>query len=145
VIRRLAEARSLALFRPFPDLETVEVLARHVTSHRFLGLQVKTSGWDSPATESRVYIRKSSFREAASTYVCVLGWHRDPGRFADECLLIPSAKIAELARDEGEWLVLELEPGSARHRRLDDYRAPLSTFGQRLEELTGSGPVIHRE
>ena len=36
-IRRLAEAESLNLFRPFPDLETVELLARHVASHDFWG------------------------------------------------------------------------------------------------------------
>jgi hypothetical protein len=46
VVRRLAEAESLNLFRPFPDLETVEVLARHVSTRRFLGIQVKTVGWD---------------------------------------------------------------------------------------------------
>jgi hypothetical protein len=44
VVRRLAEAEALNIFRPFPDLETVEVLARRVSSHRFLGLQVKTVG-----------------------------------------------------------------------------------------------------
>src|ERR1700719_1347814 len=37
VIRRLAESPALNLFRPFPDLETVEVLARHVRTRRFLG------------------------------------------------------------------------------------------------------------
>src|SRR5260370_9823908 len=46
VIRRLAEAEVLNLFRPFPDLATVGVLALHVETDRFLGLQVKTAGWD---------------------------------------------------------------------------------------------------
>ena len=73
VVRRLAEAEALNLFRPFPDLETVEVLARHIASHRFLGLQVKTVGWDKAHLENRVYVRRSSFRPSPSTFVCVLG------------------------------------------------------------------------
>src|SRR5450756_2733963 len=109
VIRRLAEAESLNLFRPFPDLETVEVLARHVLTRRFLGLQVKTVGWDKAHVENRVYVRRSSFRPAASTFISVLGWNRDSGRFGDECLLIPSEELADVARVEGEWMMLELE------------------------------------
>src|SRR6266550_680257 len=53
VIRRLAEVEGLALFRPFPDLETVEVLVREVASGRFVGLQVKTAGWDVRHLEER--------------------------------------------------------------------------------------------
>src|SRR5438270_2301245 len=41
VIRRLAENSDLDLFRPFPDLEMVEVLVRHHTTGSFVGLQVK--------------------------------------------------------------------------------------------------------
>src|SRR6266702_415416 len=119
VIRRLAEAESLRLFRPFPDLETVEVLAQHAGSKRFLGLQVKTSGWDATNVENRVHLRRSSFGPAPSTYVSVLGWDRDRSGFADSCLLIPSLEVPDLARVEGEWMVLELEPGAEHHRRLD--------------------------
>ncbi len=137
VIRRLAEAEALALFRPFPDLETVEVLARHVGSRRFLGMQVKTSGWDETRTEQRVYMRRSSFRPRASTFLCVLGWNRQARRFAEECLLIPSEDIEGLARVEGEWLVLELEPGAGSHRRLDAYRLDLNDLGSRVESMVG--------
>lgn len=133
VIRRLAEAESLALFRPFPDLETVEVLVRHVGTRRFAGLQVKTAGWDPTHIEERVYIRRSSFRAAESTFVCILGWDRVGKRFAETCVLIPSLDIAQLARVEGEWLVLEVEPGSASHRRLARYQIPLAGLGQTVE------------
>ena len=129
VIRRLAETEGLALFRPFPDLETVEVLVRRSSTGRFAGLQVKTSGFDSSHSEERVYLRRSSFRPAASTFICVLGWDRDAGRFAETCLLIPSLDIAGLTRVENEWMVLELEPGSASHRRLDQYRVSLASLG----------------
>jgi hypothetical protein len=129
VIRRLAEAEELALFRPFPDLETVEILARHMSSRRFLGLQVKTSGWEDPDGEQRVYVRKSSFRPSPSTSICVLGWNRSTRDFAEDCLLIPSTDIEHLARMEAEWLVLEIEPGARSHRRLDRYRVELHGIG----------------
>jgi hypothetical protein len=135
VIRRLAEEPALNLFRPFPDLETVEVLARHVTSQRFLGLQVKTSGWDEGHLENRVHFRRSSFRPADSTYVVILGWNRTTHGFDESCLLIPSGQVAELARAEGEWLVLELEPGSTHHRRLDQYGTPLASLGSCVEGM----------
>jgi hypothetical protein len=135
VIRRLAEAENLNLFRPFPDLETLEVVARHVETGGFLGVQVKTAGWDQDHAEERVYVRRSSFRAFATTYVCVLGWDRASGRFEDTCLLIPSVEVAGLSRLEGEWLVLELQPGSAHHRRLDQYRTPLASLGSTAEAL----------
>jgi hypothetical protein len=135
VIRRLAEAESLALFRPFPDLETVEVLCRHMVTRRFLGLQVKTAGWDPGHLEGRVHIRRSSFRAAANTSVCVLSWDRSSRRFGESCLVMPSADVEEIAAVEGEWLVLELQPGSARHRRLDAYRKPLASLGATVQEM----------
>jgi hypothetical protein len=138
VIRRLAEAESLNLFRPFPDLETVEVLARHVEARRCLGMQVKTAGWDREHLENRVYFRRSSFRAAPTTYVCVLGWDRGGGRFEDVCLLIPSWEIEDLARVEGDWLVLEVQPGSQHHRRLEEYRTRLASLGTTVEAILGS-------
>jgi hypothetical protein len=141
VIRRLAESESLNLFRPFPDLETVEVLARHVEARRFLGLQVKTAGWDREHVENRVYLRRSSFRAAPTTYVCVLGWDRDGGRFDNGCLLIPSAEIEGLARVEGDWLVLEMQPASQHHRRLEGYRTPLASLGTTVEAILESGAL----
>jgi hypothetical protein len=135
VIRRLAEADALNLFRPFPDLETVEVLARHLLSRRFLGLQVKTVGWDKAHLENRVYVRRSSFRPSPSTFICVLGWNRDAGRFEDDCLLIPSEELAGVARVEGEWMMLELEPGGMRHRRLERYRTSLLSLGRMIESM----------
>jgi hypothetical protein len=135
VVRRLAEATSLNIFRPFPDLEAVEVLARHVVSHRFLGLQVKTVGWDRAHLENRIYVRRASFRPSPSTFVSVLGWNRDAGRFEDDLLLIPSEDIASLARADGEWMEIELEPGGVKHRRLDRYRSSLLALGSTVEAM----------
>lgn len=135
VIRRLAEAEALNLFRPFPDLETVEVLARHISTHRFLGLQVKTIGWDKEHPENRVYVRRSSFRASASTFICMLGWNRDADLFEDDCLFIPSVELSDVARVEGEWMMIELVPGAMRHRRTDRYRVSLERLGQTVESL----------
>jgi hypothetical protein len=138
IVRRLAESESLNTFRPFPDLETVEVLVRHTASRRFLGLQVKASGWDKKRLENRVYLRRSSFRPAPTTLVCVLGWDRDEERFQGDCLLIPSTEIEQFTRVEGPWLVLELQPGSQHHRRLDVYRASMESLAQTVESMLNS-------
>ena len=135
VIRRLAEAEALNLFRPFPDLETVEILARHTSSRRFLGLQVKTVGWDQGHLENKVYVRRSSFRPAPSTFISVLGWNRDSSRFQDDCLLIPSEDLPSVARVEEVWMVLEVQPGSAKHRRLDRYRVSLPSLATVVESM----------
>jgi hypothetical protein len=135
VVRRLAEAESLNLFRPFPDLETVEVLARHITTRRFLGIQVKTVGWDPDHLENRVYVRRASFRSAPSTFICVLGWDRAAGLFEDDCLFIPSVELPDIARADSEWWELELVPGAMRHRRTDRYRKSLMSLGLTVESL----------
>jgi len=135
VLRRLAEEPALNLFRPFPDLETVEVLVRHVNSHRFLGLQVKTSGWDEDHLENRVHFRRSSFHPADSTYVVILGWNRTKREFDESCLLMPSRDVAEIARLEREWLVLELQPGSDHHRHLDAYRTLAMQLAESVTEV----------
>lgn len=139
VVRRLAESQALNVFRPFPDLETVEVLARNVLlKGRFIGLQVKTVGWDDAHLENRVYVRRSSFRPSSSTYICVLSWNRGSLRFEDDFLLIPSAELAGVARVEGEWMTLEIEPASTRHRRLERYRTPLRELGSTVDSLSGA-------
>jgi hypothetical protein len=38
-------------------------------------------------------------------------------------------------RVDGEWLVLEMQAGSAHHRRLDRYRTPLAALGRAAEAL----------
>jgi hypothetical protein len=100
-------------------------------------LQVKTVGWDKAHLENRVYVRRSSFRASPSTFVSVLGWNRDEGRFEDDLLLIPSEDVASIARVEGEWMMLELEPGGVKHRRLDRYRTSLLALGSTVKSMLG--------
>jgi len=69
--------------------------------------------------------------------MCVLSWDRVARRFGDDMLLIPSQDVAGLARVEGEWLVFEVAPGGARHRRLDRYRVELGSLGSTVLSLLG--------
>ena len=135
VIRRLAENADLDLFRPFPDLEMVEVLARHHVTGRFLGLQVKAAVPTDPYCEARVSIRKTTFAPAESTFLVALAWLPDERRFADECLLVPTTHLIEVAVDYGAHWVLDFHPNSQEQGRLDPYRHPLSTFGELVELL----------
>lgn len=136
VVRRLAENADLDLFRPFPDLEMVEVLARNNVNGRFLGLQVKTGvpGGEHYG-ETRIFIRKASFVPAPSTFLVALAWIADQRRFADECLLVPTTRLIEIAVDYGPHWVLDFHPHSQERGRLDPYRRPLSALGQLADDL----------
>ena len=135
VVRRLAENPRLDLFRPFPDLEIVEVLSRNNVSRRFLGLQVKTAV---PAAhgEAQIHVQKSTFAPFPSTWVVCLAWLADANRFADESLLIPSERLREVAYDDGHSLVLMFRPESPRRGRQDPYRRRLSELGALIGEIT---------
>src|SRR5207248_9802443 len=62
VVRRLAENPDLDVFRPFPDLEMVEVLARNRITHRYCGLQVQTGvPTEAHYGAARIPIRKATF------------------------------------------------------------------------------------
>jgi hypothetical protein len=135
VINRLCRNTNLDLFRPFPDLEMVEVLVRNRVTGHFLGLQVKTGVPAEPYGEARITIRKATFVHAASTYVVALAWLADERRIADECLLVPTTRLTEIAVEYGNHWVLDFHPHSQERGRLDPYRRPLATLGQLVEDL----------
>src|SRR3989441_3339321 len=138
VVRRLAENPSLDLFRPFPDLEMVEVLARNRTTHRYCGLQVKTGvPAEARGGEARIAIRKATLVPAASTFIAALAWIAEQRQFADEFLLIPTTDLAGIAVDDGVHLFLNFHPHSQERTRLDPYRRPLSGLGQLATASTG--------
>ena len=93
VIRRLAEGDRLNLFRPFPDLETVELAVRQLDSGHVVGLQIKTVSVDAVNPNRPVDIYISSFRPAPTTYFVVVAWVPDDRRFHEECLVIPSEEL----------------------------------------------------
>ena len=100
VIRRLAEAASLNLFRPFPDLETAELAVMHRDSRQVVGLQIKTVEVDETRLRATVNIRASSFRPAPTTHFIVLAWLDDESRFHEEFLSIPSVELVNIAHDD---------------------------------------------
>jgi hypothetical protein len=131
VVRRLAENPELDIFRPFPDLEMVEVLARSRITHRYCGLQVKTGvPAEAHGGEARIAIRKATLVPAASTYIAALAWMAEQKQFADEFLLIPTIDLAMIAVDDGVHLFLNFHPHSHERTRLDPYRRSLSSLAQ---------------
>jgi len=134
--RRLAESDDLNLFRPFPDSETAELLALHQTSRQVVGLQVKTIGIDADHPAATVTARASSLQTAPSTHFVVLAWQRDEGRFLDDCLLPPSEKLRDIAREDAYGHVkFEYRPDSAAHGRLDQFRRRLPELKDEIESL----------
>jgi hypothetical protein len=138
VVRRLAENPQLDVFRPFPDLEMVEVLARSRTTHCYCGLQVKT-GVPGERGEARIAIRKATLVPAASTYVAALAWMAEQQQFADEFLLIPTIDLPGIAVDDGVYLFLNFRPHSPERTALDPYRRSLVRLSELAEGLASAG------
>jgi hypothetical protein len=135
VIRRLAEAELINLFRPFPDLETVELAARNLINGQVVGLQIKTVRVDAVYPNRPVDIYMSSFRPAPTTYFIVVAWMPDERRFHEECLLIPSKDVLRVARPAGSHYKFEYEPGSTKQPRLDKYRRALGDLSGEIVRL----------
>jgi len=132
VTRRLAEAEDLNLFRPFPDSETAELLVRHRTSRRVIGLQVKTVTLDAPNGRQKVHVLSSSFRPAPTTYFTVLAWLPAEARFYEDCLIFPSERLHELAWEENGHLSFHFD---SRWARVNGYRRPLADLRAAVEDL----------
>jgi hypothetical protein len=135
VVRRLAEAEHLNLFRPFPDSETVELAVRHLKNGHVVGLQIKTVSVDAAHPNRPVDIYISSFRPAPTTYFTVVAWMPQERRFHEECLVIPSEELLEVARTDGLHYKFEFQPGSTKQPRLDKYRRALSDLCAEVETL----------
>ena len=136
VIRRLAENPRLGLYRPFPDLEMVEVLARDNATGGFVGIQVKTAvplAWG----EAHLRVRKATFVPAPTTYLAGLAWLPATDTFVDECLLVPTMDLASVAIDADDHWVLHFHPHSPEKTRLDDYRVPIGDIATCVENAAG--------
>jgi hypothetical protein len=135
--RRLAESPRLDLFRPFPDLEMVEVLARDNVTGRFAGIQVKTATTAHRYHEAHIHVRKVTLSAASSTWLVGLAWREEAGAFDAECLLIPASEIPKVAYDDGTVMVIDFHPASPRRTSLDPYRKPLAELsGLVVEEIS---------
>jgi hypothetical protein len=138
VIRRLAENPLLDLFRPYPDLEMVEVLARDRDAGRFLGLQVKTA---IPARygEAQFRVRKATFVPSPTTWVVALAWIEEEGHFGSECLLVPSQDLPAIAVEGDDRWVLDFNPAHPDPTRFDAYRRNLADLARLVAQIASDG------
>lgn len=141
VIRRLAESPRLDLFRPFPDLETVEVLARGNEGGGWCGLQVK-SGSVARSIPRRAHfsVRRGSFTAAATTWLVMLAWLAEAGRFHESCLLVPTLELDRVGSVDGRAWEIVFDPDSPRRTKLDPYRVRLADLARLVEERLGLDP-----
>jgi hypothetical protein len=136
VIRRLAFLEDCALFRPFPDNETNEILIRRLTTGVTLGIQVKTGQLPEPDAYRKILINRSNFVPAPTTFLVALGWMVPERRFHETCLVIPSDVVPTLASINGPNYELHFRPaGSRRSSRLDRYRVPLESLAEGFENF----------
>jgi hypothetical protein len=148
VIRRMAAMNELTIYRPFPDLETAEVVVVHEVSRRVLGIQVKTIGVDKRHPHDMVDVDMVSFRPSATTVVVVVAWDRDEGAFCDQCLVIPSLEIGQITKVVRGHLRFAFNPHPENPGKQDAYRRPLNELGEITVEQTrkqigrASGPRV---
>jgi len=141
VVRRLAQNPQLDLFRPFPDLEMVEVLARDRETGRFVGLQVKAA---IPARygEAHFRVRKATFVPSATTWIVALAWIEESGGFASDCLLVPSQDLPAIAVEGDDRWVLDFNPVHPEPTRFDAYRRNLADLGRLVAQIASEGRTL---
>ncbi|MGH7763100.1 MAG: hypothetical protein ACREOM_01620 [Candidatus Dormibacteraceae bacterium] len=141
VARLLGEGPELNLFRPFPDLETVELAVLDLKSRKVLGIQVKTVDVERGHPVAKVSVLASSFRAFPTTYFVAVAWLRDEARFHQECLFIPSERIPELCEpaDSLGHMKLKWHPGSREAGHLDPYRRTVTALRQEIQEMLDAG------
>ena len=132
VIRLLAEDGDLNLFRAFPDLETSELVVRHLVSRTVISLQIKTVSVDAANPAATVSILASSFSPSPKTYFVVLAWLKDERRFHQECLLVPSGELRALCEpsEVGGHLSFDWQPGWKVGSRASHYQTGLADLAR---------------
>jgi len=138
VIRRLAENPRLDLFRPYPDLEMVELLIRNRETGRFVGLQVKTA---IPARygEAQFRVRKATFVPSPTIWIVALAWIEEAGLFNSDCLLVPSKDLPAIAVDGDDRWVLDFNPAHPDPTRFDAYRRNLADLARLVGQIASGG------
>jgi hypothetical protein len=133
VCRRLAMLEECAIFRPFPDNETAEVLGRRLETGATVGIQVKTGQLTEPHDYRKILVNRSSFVSAPTTFVVVLAWVVPERRFHEICLVIPTEVLPSVAATVGMNYEFQFRPaGSSMPSRLDRYRVPLESLAEAL-------------
>jgi hypothetical protein len=138
VIRLLAENPRLDLFRPYPDLEMVELLVRDRETGQFLGLQVKTA---IPARygEAQFRVRKATFVPSPTTWIGALAWIEEERHFGSDCLLVPSQDLPAVAVEGKDRWVIDFNPTHPDPTRFDAYRQSLADLGRLVVQIASDG------
>lgn len=139
LLSRLARSESLDLYRPFPDLEDIDIAVRHLGTHRALGLQVKTLGYDAEHPAGAVGVHAASFRPLPDLRFVVYGWNRSSEQFVKEALLIPAGDIPSLARETEGKLQFDWRPENPGRSRLNRYTLPIEELAAAVEALVAAG------
>jgi hypothetical protein len=137
VIRRLAASSQLDLFRPFPDLEIVEVLARDNVTGKFAGLQVKTATVGRKG-EGEIHVRKAGLNLVAKTWLVGLAWWQEDSEFDPQCLLVPAADIPKVGTEAGATIQILFNPKNPIPSRLDPYRRRLAELDRLILDACAS-------
>jgi hypothetical protein len=133
VIRRLAASKRLDLFRPFPDLEIVEVLVRDNVTRAFAGLQIKTATIGRKG-EGEIHVRRAGLGLADNTWLVGLAWRDETSEFDPECILVPAADIPKVGTNVGEIVQILFNPKNPLPSRLDPYRQRLADLDRLIHE-----------
>jgi len=138
VCRHLATLTDCGLFRPFPDSEMVEVVARRLATGATLGIQVKTAQLDERHATRHVLINRATFVASPSDFVVALAWIVPEQRFHETCLVLPAPDIPSLASLSGPYYELHFRAdGSRESSRLDPYRVPLEALADEISSRLG--------
>lgn len=133
LLSRLARRESLDLYRPFPDLEDIDVAVRHLGTHRVHALQVKTLGYQQSNPSGSLGIHAASFRPLPDLHFVVYGWNRDTELFSADALFIPAADIPHLTREHNGQLKFDWQPEGPERTRLGPYAVPVEELAAAVE------------
>ena len=132
---RLSRLDDVALFRPFPDNETAEIVVRKLSTGRTVGVQVKTAQLDQPHAYRHVLVRRSNFVPDPATYLVALAFVVPEQRFHETCLVIPSGVLPSIAGTSGPDYELYFRPdGSSEPSKIDQYRVPLESLAEEVSQ-----------
>ena len=95
----------------------------------------RSSGLEVEILEAADSVGTSWFVPAPTTFVAGLAWVPNQGRFAEECLVVPTERLVDVAVDGGDRWVLNFHPESPERTPLDPYRRRLAQLGALVEQI----------
>lgn len=136
LIRRTADSERINVFKAFPDLEPNEYLLYDTTSRGLVGIQVKSITFRRGATEAHASVYRPALRPSPTTWFVIFLEDEGETAFAEHCVVMPSAVVAEYLAGHTTRGKLTVTRGVT--GRLAPWRVPLAGLGARLAELAAS-------